>query len=213
MELEGFDGLSEFGKANTHIKNSVLARVWVYCWSFKPVLSVKQCVSSTFLKDSRKYRKPSPEIQIPRVRSREQPSIHSHFCYAWEPLFVKQAQYTSLAHTPFHSCGLEHLWGLLGSTGKSTSFSAGALGWLSGAENLHVCLLCICCTWVCRKPCVIKGGVCLCILLSCCSGTVFQRRGGGLTGLSSALLKSGLQYSIEVWKIVTRMGRRKAQQL
>lgn len=41
MELEGFDGLSEFGKANTHIKNSVLARVWVYCWSFKPVLSVK----------------------------------------------------------------------------------------------------------------------------------------------------------------------------
>ena len=52
MELEGFDVLSEFGKANTHIKNAVLARVWIYCWSFKSVLcinSVSQVLSSKSL--------------------------------------------------------------------------------------------------------------------------------------------------------------------
>lgn len=88
----------------------------------------------------------------------------------------------------------------LGSTGKSASFSAGTLGRLSGAENLHVCFLCVCCTSVCRKPCIIKGRVCLCILLSWCSGTVFQRSSGGQTGLNSAVLKSGLQYCIESLK-------------
>lgn len=48
-----------------------------------------------------------------------------------------------------------------------------------------------------RKPCVIKGGF---VSAFCCPAVLgqFSRGGWGLTGLGSALRKSGLQYSIEV---------------